>query len=150
MPVSELSGLRFRFRTAGGTFWCLSVGKASLFTPSSLTVSPICEPSVPTAYSHLRRSDRAGFRIFRSSVPVPDPRQSVLEPECRKSVPFRPKLLSRESYLRAVKSNRLLSSRAKWPCRFQNFPVTGSRSGPPAGCFGARVSEKSPFSPQTP
>ncbi|KAJ8615005.1 hypothetical protein MRB53_013050 [Persea americana] len=150
VPISEFSGHRFPFRTPGGPFWSLCVGEESLFAPNSLTVCLIWEPSVPTAYSHLRRSDRAGFRIFRSPVPVPDPRRSVLEPECRKSVPFRLKLPSRESYLRAVSSNRLLSSRAKWPCRFPNFSVTVSRPGPLAGRFGAQVSEKSHFSPQTP
>ena len=175
MPASEFFGLGFPFRTPGGPFWSQSVGKESPFAPNSLTVSPIYEPSVPIAYSHLERSGRAGFRIFRSRVPVPDPRRAVLEPKCRKrvpfrpnsltvspicepsvltgyshldrrdrarfgifrspvpdpdprravlepkcrkGVPFRPKLPNRESYFRAVSSYRLLSCRAKWPCRF--------------------------------
>ncbi|KAJ8615004.1 hypothetical protein MRB53_013049 [Persea americana] len=139
VPVSEFSGRRFPFRTPGGPFWSLSVGKASLFTPSSLTVSPICEPSVPTAYSHLERSGRAGFGIFRSPVPVPDPRQANLEPMCRRRVPFRPKLPNRVSYLGAVSSYSLLSSRAKWPCKFQNFPVAGSSSGPPVTLISSEV-----------
>ncbi|KAJ8614997.1 hypothetical protein MRB53_013042 [Persea americana] len=187
-PVLKFSDRRFPFRTPGGPFGSLSVGKESLFAPNSLTVSPICELSVPTSYSHLERSGRAGvgifrspvpdpdpwravlepkcrkrvpFRpklpncesflqavssyrlhscrigIFRSPVPVPDPRRAVLEPKCRKRIPFRPKLPNRESYLRAANSNGQLSSRAKWLCRFRNFPVAGSRSGPPASRFGA-------------
>ena len=136
VPVSEFSGPRFPFRTPGGPFWSLSVGKESIFAPNSLTVSPICEPSVPTGYSHLERSGCAGFPIFRSPVPVPDRRRAVLEPKCRKRVTFRPKLPNREFYLRAVSSYRLLSSRANWPCRFWNFPVVGSSPGPPMGRFG--------------
>ena len=137
VPISEFSGSRFPFRTPGGPFWSLSVGEESLFAPNSLTVCLIWEPSVPTAYSHLKRSGHARFGIFRSLVPVPDRRRDVLEPKCRKSVPFRPKLPNRESYLLAANSYSLLSSRAKWPCQFRNFPVSGSRSGPPAGRFGA-------------
>ena len=137
VPVSEFSGGRFPFRTPGGPFWSLSVGKESLLAPNSLTASPICEPSVPTGYSHLMRTGRAGFGIFRSPVPVPDPRRAVLEPKCWKRVPFGPKLPNRESYLRAVSSYILLSSQANWQCRFRNFPVHGSRSGPPTGRFGA-------------
>ena len=121
MSVSEFSGRRFPFRTPGGPFWSLSVGKESFFAPNSLTVSPICEPSVPTGYSHLERTGRAGFGIFRSPVPVPDPRRAVLEPKCRRRVPFRPKLPNRVSYLGAVSSYSLLSSRAKWPCSFGIF-----------------------------
>ena len=94
MPVSEFSGRRFPFRTPGKPFWSLSVGKQSLFAPNSLTVSPICEPSVPTGYSHLERTGRASFGIFRSPVPIPDPRRAVLEPKCRKSVAFRPNSLT--------------------------------------------------------
>ncbi|XXG69308.1 hypothetical protein AAC387_Pa06g2210 [Persea americana] len=137
VPVSEFSGRRFPFRTPGGPFWSLSVVKECVFAPNSLTVSPVCEPSVPAGYSHLERTGRAGFGIFRSPVPVPDPRRAVLEPKCWKRVRFRPKLPNRESYLRAVSCCRLLSSRANWPCRFRNFPVAGSRSGPPADRFGA-------------
>ncbi|KAJ8615006.1 hypothetical protein MRB53_013051 [Persea americana] len=135
--VSEFSGSRFPFRTPGGPFWCQSVGKASLFAPNSLTVSPICESSVPTGYYHLEQSGRSDFGIFRSPVPIPNPRRAVLEPKCRKIAPFRPNLPNHESYLRAVSSYNLLSSPARWPCRFPNFPVAGSRSGPPAGRFGA-------------
>ena len=113
VPVSEFFGGRFPFRTAGVPFWSLSVGKASLFAPNSLTVTLICEPSVPTGYSHLERSGRADFRIFRSPVPVLVPRQAVLEPKCRRRVPFRPKLPNRVSYLGAVSSYSLLSSQAK-------------------------------------
>ena len=94
MPVSEFSGPRYPFRTPGGPFWSLSVGKESLLATNSLTVIPICEPSVPTGYSHLERSDRAGFGIFRSPVPIPDPRRAVLEHKCWKSVPFRPNSLT--------------------------------------------------------
>ena len=137
VPVSEFSGRRFPILTPGGPFWSLSVGKASLFAPNSLTVSLVCEPSVPTGYSHHERSGRANFRIFRSPVPVPDPRRAVLEPKCRRRVPFRPKLPNRVSYLGAVSSYSLLSSRPKCPCLFRNFPTTGSSSGPPAGSFGA-------------
>ena len=137
VPVSEFSGRRFPFRTPGGPFWSLSVGEESLFAPNSLTVCLILEASVRTAYSHLERSGRAGFGIFRPPDPVPDPRRAVLEPICRKSVPFHPKLPNCESYLRAVSSYRLLSSGAKRPCQFQNFPVNGSRPGHPAGRFGA-------------
>ncbi|KAJ8615003.1 hypothetical protein MRB53_013048 [Persea americana] len=118
VPVSEFSGRRFPFRTPGGPFWSPSVGKEYLFAPNSLTVSPIYEPPVPTGYSHLERSGCTGFGIFRSPVPDPDLRQAVLEPKCRKSIPFRPKLPNRESYLRAVSSYRLHSCRAKWPRRF--------------------------------
>ena len=150
MPVSEFSGRRFPFRTPGGPFWSQSVGKESLFAPNSLTVSLICEPSVPTFYSLLKRTGRAGFGIFQSPVPIPDPRRAVLEPKCCKRVTFGPKLPNRESYLRAVSSYRLLSSRANWPCLFRIFPVAGSSSAPPAGRFGAKVLEKSPFWPQTP
>ena len=137
VPVSEFSSPRFPFRTLGGPFWSLSVGKESLFASNTPTVSLIYEPSVPTFYSHLERTGRAGFGIFRSPLPVRDPRRAVLEPKCWKRVPFGPKLPNRESYLRAVSSYRLLSSRANWPCRFRNFPVAGSHSGPPAGRFGA-------------
>ena len=137
VPASEFSEGRFPFRTLGGPFWSPSVGKESLLATNSLTVIPICELSVPTSYSHLERTDRAGFGIFRSPVPVPDTRRAVLEPKCWKRVPFDPKLPNRESYLQAVSFYRLLSSRANWPCRFRNFPVAGSRSGPPAGRFGA-------------
>ena len=150
VPVSEFSGRRFPFRTPGGPFWRLSVGKEFPLAPNSLTVSPICEPSVPTGYSHLDRTGRAGFGIFRSPVPLPDPWRAVFEPKCRKNVPFHSKLPNREFYLRAVSSCRLLSSPANWPCRFRNFPVAGSGSGPPAGRFGALLLEKSAFSPQTP
>ena len=136
-PVFEFSDCRFPFRTPGGPYWGLSFGKAYLFAPNSLTLSPIFEPSVPTGYTHLERSGRVGFRFFRSAVPGPAPRRAVLEPKCRKRVPFRPKLPNRESCLRAVSSYRLLSSRAKWPCRRPIFPVGDSRSGPPAGRFGA-------------
>ncbi|KAJ8614998.1 hypothetical protein MRB53_013043 [Persea americana] len=149
-PVLEFSDRRFPFRTPGGPIWGLSVGKAYLFAPNSITVSPICEPPVTTSYSHLERSSRTGVGIFRSPVPDPDPRRAVLEPKCRKRVPSRPKLPNCESYLLAVSSYRLHSSRTKWPCWFQNFPVAGSRSGPPAGRFEAQVSEKNTFSPQTP
>ena len=135
--ASDFSGRRFPFRTPGGPFWCLSVGKESLFAPNSLIVSPICELSVPTSYSHLERCGRAVVGIFRSPVPDPDRRRAVLEPECRKSVRFRTKLPNRESYLRAVSSYRLLSSRTMWPRRLPIFPVGGSHSGPPAGRFGA-------------
>ena len=137
VPVSDFSGRRSPFRTPGGPFRSLSVGKESVFAPNSLTASPICEPSVPAGYSHPERTGRAGFGIFRSPVPVPDPRRAVSEPKCWKRARFRPKLPNRESYLRAVSSYRLLSSRANWPCRFGNFPVAGARSGPPAGRFGA-------------
>ena len=146
MPGSEFSGRRFPFRTHGGPFWSLSVGEESLFAANSLTVCLIWEPSFHTAYSHLERSARACFRIFRPPVPVPDRRRAVLEPKCRKSVPFRPKLLNCDSQLRAVCSYRLHSSRAKWPWRFQNFPVAGSRSGPPAGRFAAQASLFAPNS----
>ncbi|XXG77963.1 hypothetical protein AAC387_Pa08g2007 [Persea americana] len=61
-------------------------------------MSPICEPSVPTGYSHLERSDRTGFGIFRSPVPVLDPRRAIFEPKCRKRVSFRSKLPNRVSY----------------------------------------------------
>ncbi|KAJ8615001.1 hypothetical protein MRB53_013046 [Persea americana] len=122
VPVSEFFGRQFPIRTPGGPFWSLSVGKQCLFAPNSLTVSPICKPSVPTGYTHLEQSGRAGFGIFRSPVPVPNPRRAVLEPKCRKRIPFRPKLPNRESYLRAACSYRLHSSRAKWPCQFRNFP----------------------------
>ncbi|KAJ8614990.1 hypothetical protein MRB53_013035 [Persea americana] len=115
---SEFSGRRFPFRTPGGPFWNPSVGKEYLFAPNSLTVSPIYEPPIPTGNSHLERSGYAGFGISRSPVPDPDLRLAVLEPKCRKSIPFRPKHPNRESYLRAVSSYRLHSCRAKWPRRF--------------------------------
>ena len=137
VPVSEFSGSRFPFRTHGGPFWSLSVGEESLFAPNSLTVCLISEPFVRTAYSHLERSSRAGVGILGTPVLYPDRRRAVLEPKCWKRVRFRPKLPNRESYLRAVSSCRLLSSRANCPCRFRNFPVAGARSGPPAGRFGA-------------
>ncbi|XXG88119.1 hypothetical protein AAC387_Pa12g0373 [Persea americana] len=94
MPVLDFSSRRFQLRTPGGPFSSLSVGKASVFAPNSLTESLICEPSVPTGYSTLERSDRAGFVFFWSPVPVPDPRRAVFEPKCRKSVPFAPKSLT--------------------------------------------------------
>ena len=132
MPIPGFSGLRFPFRTPSRPFSSLSVGKASIATPNSLTRSPSCEPSVPTAYSYLERSPRAGFGFFRSPVPVPDPQRDVSEPKCQKSLRLRSKLPNRESYLRAVICYRLHSSRAKCPCRFSIFPVSGSRSVPPA------------------
>ena len=99
VPVSEFFGRRIPFRTTGGPFRSLSVGKEPVFAPNSLTVSPICEPSVPPGYSHLERTDRAGFGIFRLPVPVPDPWRAVLEPKCWKRVTFQPKHPNRESYL---------------------------------------------------
>ncbi|KAJ8615002.1 hypothetical protein MRB53_013047 [Persea americana] len=113
MLVSEFSGSRFPIRTAGGLFWSLSVGKAYVFEPNSLTVSAICEPSVRTGYSHLERSSRAGVGILGTPVLDPDRRRAVLESKCRKSVPFPHKLANRESYLQDVSSYRLLSSKAK-------------------------------------
>ncbi|XXG88362.1 hypothetical protein AAC387_Pa12g0578 [Persea americana] len=97
MPVSDFSGLRFPLRTPGGSFFSLRVGKASISTPNSLTGSPTCELSVPTGYSTLDRSARAGFGFFRSPIPIPDPRRAVFEPNCQKSVHFLSKLPSRES-----------------------------------------------------
>ena len=141
MPVlvSDFSNRRFPFRTPGGPFSSLTVRKASISSPNSLTGSPIYEPSVPICYSTLDRSACAGFGFFRSSVPVPDPWRAVFElkcrKKCRKNVHFRSKLPNRESYLRAVTSYRLLYPRVTCPCRFSIFPVAGSRSGPPAGRF---------------
>ncbi|KAJ8614992.1 hypothetical protein MRB53_013037 [Persea americana] len=138
VPAFYFSGRQFPFRTPGGPFWSVSVGKASLFTPNSLTVSPICEPSVSTGYSRLERSDRAGFGIFRSPVPDPDPRRPVLEPKCRKGVPFRPKHPNRESYLRAVSSYRLHSCCVKRPCQFYNYSERRFPFRTPDGPFWGR------------
>ncbi|XXG88364.1 hypothetical protein AAC387_Pa12g0580 [Persea americana] len=137
MPVSDFFSLRLPFQTPGGPFSSLSVSKASISAPNSLTGSPICEPSVPIGYTTLDRSARAGFVFLRSPVPVPDPRRAVFMPNCRKSVDFHSKLPNRESYLRAVSSYRLLYPRPKCPCWFQIFPIADSHSGPPAGRFRA-------------
>ena len=66
--VSEFSEAHFPFRTPGGPFLSLSVGKDHVFTSNSLTGSPICEPSDPTGYSTTERSGRAGFHIFPMHV----------------------------------------------------------------------------------
>ncbi|KAJ8614994.1 hypothetical protein MRB53_013039 [Persea americana] len=150
VPAFYFSGRQFPFRTPGGPFWSVSVGKASLFTPNSLTVSPICEPSVSTGYSRLERSDRAGFGIFRSPVPDPDPRRPVLEPKCRKGVPFRPKHPNRESYLRAVSSYRLHSCCVKRPCQFYNYSERRFPFRTPDGPFwGLSVGKAYLFAPNS-
>ncbi|KAJ8614996.1 hypothetical protein MRB53_013041 [Persea americana] len=150
VPAFYFSGRQFQFRTPGGPFWSVSVGKASLFTPNSLTVSPICEPSVSTGYSRLERSDRAGFEIFRSPVPDPDPRRPVLEPKCRKGVPFRPKHPNRESYLRAVSSYRLHSCCVKRPCQFYNYSERRFPFRTPDGPFwGLSVGKAYLFAPNS-
>ena len=64
VPVSDFSEARFLFRTPGGPFLGLSVGKDHVFTSNSLTGSPICEPSDPTGYSTPERSAHDGFRFF--------------------------------------------------------------------------------------
>ena len=76
MPVSEFSGPRFPFRTPGGPFSSLTVGKASISSPNSLTGSPICEPSVPTRFSTLEHSVCAGFGFFQSPHIYPLPSSS--------------------------------------------------------------------------
>ena len=102
MSVSVSLGRQFPFRTPGGLFLSLSVGKTSISAPKSLTGSPICEPPVPTGYSTVEQSAHAGFRFFRLPIPVLNPQLAVFEPKCWKSVHFRSKLPNRESYLRAV------------------------------------------------
>ena len=64
VPVSDISDARFPFRTHGGPFSSLSVGKAHVFASNSLTGSPIFEPSDPTGYSTPERSAHDGFRFF--------------------------------------------------------------------------------------
>ena len=61
VPVSNFSDARFPFRTPGGPFWSLSVGKDYVFASNSLTGSPICKPLDAIGYSTLEQSARAGF-----------------------------------------------------------------------------------------
>ena len=89
VPVSDISDARFPFRTHGGPFSSLSVGKAHVLASNSLTVSRICEPSDPTGYSTLERSARASFEFFWCPFPVPDPWRAVFEPVCWKRPHFR-------------------------------------------------------------
>ncbi|XXG77962.1 hypothetical protein AAC387_Pa08g2006 [Persea americana] len=137
MQVSKFSGRRFPNPDPRRTVFEPKFRKSVPFRSKLPNRESYLRAVSSYSYSHLERSDNTGFGIFRSPVPVQDPRWAVFEPKCRKSIPFCSKLPNRESYLRAVSSYRLLSSRAKWPCRFQNFPVAGSRSGPPVGRFRA-------------
>ena len=100
MPVSLPDPRRTVFEPMGG--------KANISAQNSLTGGPICKPSIPIGYSTLKRSARAGFGFFRSSVPLPNPRRAVFEPNCRKTIDFRSKFHNRESYLGADRSYKLL------------------------------------------
>ena len=61
VPVSDFSDARFPFRTPGGPFSSLSVGKGYVFAYNSLTGSPIWELLVLASHSHLERGARAIF-----------------------------------------------------------------------------------------
>ena len=84
----NFSGDGFSFRTPGGPFSSLNVGRRRVLDRNSLTESPICVPSVPTSLSTLERIARAGFGIFRGPFSVPNPRRTVFEPKCWKITSF--------------------------------------------------------------
>ena len=80
--VSDFSDARFPFRTPGGLFSSLSVGKAHVFASNSLTGGPIFELSFPTGYCTPEHSAHDGFRFFRCPFPIPNPERAVFEPKC--------------------------------------------------------------------
>ena len=133
--VSYFFGVRFTFRTPGGPFPSLSVGKSEVFGRYYLTGSPNCELSVPTSHSTLQRIVPLGFIIFRGRVHVSDPDRPfsslivgksddfgryylTKSPNCEPSVPT-----SHSTLERAARLNFVLGS--------------GSRFGPLAGRFRA-------------
>ena len=69
----DFSEVRFTFRTPGGLFSSLSVGKSDVFDHYSLTESANCEPSVHTSHSILERAACLSFGFFRGPVHVSDP-----------------------------------------------------------------------------
>ena len=144
VPVLDFSRRRFPFRPLGRPFSSKSVGKASIFGSNTLTGSPIFESSVPIGYYALKRSARARFGFFRPPIPVPNPRRSVFEPKCRKIVHFLLILSARHLCLQVT----LPSSEV--PMLVLNFSGLLFPFWTPAGLFRANVSEKQPFSAQTP
>ena len=73
VPVSDFSEARFPFRTPGGPFSSLSVGKDYVFASNSLTGSPICEPSDPTGYSTPEQSALPVSDFFEARFPFRTP-----------------------------------------------------------------------------